>query len=162
MSFQRSSWPCTHTWQRSLSAQWPSTTPSAGWAPYCRSCTLWNTTTGLWTRRTAAESCPKALVRMHKHTACVMSFRTGAGLCFSTLCLFRFTWWKQFSSPAEGSGRRLSSRFMSVMFFRWSEAKPEGDPFLARLPVVVCETAHHEGTVTASKAERKKNTGEKA
>lgn len=41
----------------------------------------------------------------------------------------------------------MSSQFSlcACDVFRWSKAKPEGDPLLARLPLVVCEAAHHEG-----------------
>lgn len=45
--------------------------------------------------------------------------------------------------------------------FRGSKAKPEGDPLLARLPVVVCQAAHNEGEVRMSQAENTHNTKQK-
>lgn len=87
-------------------------------------------------------------MRTQKHTACMMSHRTGACLLFHaclSVTLIQVYMMKAIFLTSRGP--RASSQFSlcACDVFRWSKAKPEGDPLLARLPLVVCEAAHHEG-----------------
>lgn len=103
-------------------------------------------------------------MRMQKRAARMVSRRAGARLLFHacpSVALAQVYTMKALFLASRGLRASSQLSLCACDVFRWSEAKPEGGPLLARLPLVVCEAAHHEGTVKGRKKaaapERKHN-----